>query len=340
MKALVYTGNCTLELQNWETPKTAKGQYLVKIVANGICGSDVEGLLGKSGRRTPPMVMGHEFAGVIEEAPRGGKFTKGQRVLAFPKLYCGSCEICKEGLVNICPDAPFLGAMSCNGTMCEYITIDETYIIPFGDHISFEAASLVEPLAVAVRGVENIPQETLQRASRILVLGAGTIGLLAIQALRLKGFSETIVANDMSEFRLQKARGVGADITCTSLDNRPDTSQFDIVIECVGLEVTAQSSLQVLKSGGTAIWIGNNQPVITMNMQKIVTGELKIFGSYTYTLQDFMQALEYIEQQKIMYKPIITSSMPLEQGVEAFDKLLNNKDGKEIKIILHNGSNA
>ena len=342
MKSLVFTGPNAIEIQERDKPVPKAGEYLVKILANGVCGSDVEGFRGISGRRIPPMIMGHEFAGVIEEAPSNGKYATGQKVIAFPKLYCGECETCNNGYVNICPGAPCLGVLDCDGTFTEYISLKEKYIIPFREELSFEDACMVEPLAVAVRGSMNIPQETLQKAQNLLIIGAGTIGLLLIQAIRLRGYSGNLVVNDRSSLRLEKALEVGADATFTGNDFNKEVlsatggEKFDVVVECVGLEITAQSSLDSLKSGGTAVWIGNNQKMIEINMQQIVTSEIKIRGSYTYLLEDFHNALKYIEDGKIILQPIITSTLALEKGVEAFDILTNNSDGKEIKVILIN----
>ena len=340
MKALVYTGPEKMEIQERKIPVPRDGEYLVRIIANGICGSDVEGFLGKSGRRTPPVILGHEFAGVVEKAPAGGKYKPGTRVTAFPKLYCGECDICKQGLVNICPSAPCLGVLDYDGTMTEYIALAEKYLVPFGDNIDFAAASMVEPLAVAVRGAANLPQEVLDKAKNILVIGAGTIGLLLVQALRLRGYKSKLTVNDRSDFRLQKALEVGADATFRGdsfdedVKNATEGNKFDAVFECVGLAVTAQATLDALKSGGTAVWIGNNQKMIEINMQQIVTSELKVIGSYTYRLEEFHGALKYIEENQIDISPLVTSTLPLSEGVEAFDRMKNNRHGKEIKIIL------
>ena len=342
MKALVYTGPEKIELRDIAKPTPADGEYLVKIMTNGICGSDVEGFLGKSGRRIPPVVLGHEFSGVIEEAPVGGIYRAGQRVTVFPKYYCGECEICRQGLVNICPSAPCLGVLDFNGTMTEYLSVPEKYLIPFDDTVDSASAALVEPLAVAVRGAANIPQDVFDAADHILVVGAGTIGLLVIQALRLRGFKGTLSVNDRSTLRLDKSTKFGSDVVFRGDDFDREVLEatggrkFDISVECVGLPVTARASLNALKSGGTAVWIGNNQKMIEVNMQQIVTSELKVRGSYTYTLADFHTALGYIEKRTVLTDPLVTSTMSLKDGVKAFEILKHNPQGKEIKILLKN----
>lgn len=342
MKALVYTGPAVIELQDREYPERSGDSYVVKIISNGICGSDVEGYLGKSGRRTPPMIMGHEFSGVIAEAPECGTYTEGQKVTAFPKLYCGECEACAKGLVNICPHAPCLGVLDCDGTFTKYITLAEKYLIPLADEVSFDDASMIEPLAVAVRGVRNIPVELLKSAEQVLVIGAGTIGLLLIQVLRNFGYTGKLVVHDKSKVRLEKALALGADAIIfgedfqAKVDAVTGGTKFDLAIECVGLSVTANATLQSLKNGGTTVWIGNNQKMIEINMQHIVTSEIKVIGSYTYVLEDFYHAVKLVESGEINFSPIITTKLPLDKGVEAFAALTNNREGKEIKIILTN----
>ncbi len=340
MKALVYKSPGVIEVEDREMPTPQKDEYLLRVLANGICGSDLEGYTGRSGRRTPPLIMGHEFVAQIEEVPSGGKFREGQIVTAFPKLYCGSCEICRKGLINICPHAPFLGAMSCDGTMQEYILMAERYIIPLEDSISIEGATFIEPLAVAVRGINHIPIQVLNESQDILVIGAGTIGLLLVQALRLKGYRGRLYIMDRSRFRVERSLGLGVDhgfwgTECLGGSENFSEKSFDIVIECVGVGATAQIALDSLENGGTAVWIGNNQKDIVINMQDIVTRELKVIGSYIYGLHDFEEAISYISKGELNYGPLITKSFPLIQGVEAFELLhKHNSEGTEIKVLL------
>jgi threonine dehydrogenase-like Zn-dependent dehydrogenase len=148
-----------MELRDIPAPVPKPGEYRIRVKANGICGSDVEGYLGRTGRRTPPMIMGHEAAGIIEEAPAGGKYSKGQRVAVFPKPFCGVCDYCKAGLVNVCPEGICMGVMDVNGSMAEYIALEEKYLLPFSRDLSFNEASMTEPLAVAYRSAYKISQE-------------------------------------------------------------------------------------------------------------------------------------------------------------------------------------
>lgn len=340
MKALFYVADKVMELRDIPKPEAKAGQYLIQVKSNGICGSDFEGYLGKTGRRTAPMIMGHEFSGVVAEAPKGGRYAVGQKVVVFPKPYCGVCEFCKKGMVNVCPEGICMGVLDANGSMCEYVAIDEKYLLPF-DGISFNEAAFTEPLAVAYRSVYKISDEELKEAEHIIIIGAGTIGLLALALLKYRGAKHVIIS-DATDFRLGIAKEMGADEVLN-----PRTEPFsdgikritggkgcDISIEAVGIAPTAQNSLECLKIGGTAIWIGNAAKVVEVPMQKIVTMELKIKGNYVYDLDGFADSLRLLSEGKINTKPLMTNIYKLEDGVQAFKDLENNREGKMLKVIL------
>jgi len=340
MKALYYVGDKQMELREVERPVRKKGEYLIEVKSNGICGSDFEGYMGKTGRRTAPMIMGHEFSGIVSEAPQGGKFPKGAKVVIFPKPYCGVCDLCKKGMVNVCPEGICMGVLDFNGSMCEYVSIKEKYLLPF-DGISFNEAAFTEPLAVAYRSVHKISDLQLKEAEYTLVLGAGTIGLLALALLKYRG-AKNIIISDATDFRLDVARELGADFTINPrTENFADAIQritggkgCDFSIEAVGIAPTAANSLECLKIGGTAIWIGNAQKMVEVNMLKIVTMELTIKGNYVYDLDGFADSLRLLQERKINIMPLMTHVYKLEEGVKAFKDLENNRDGKMLKVIL------
>nr|WP_319474022.1 zinc-binding dehydrogenase [uncultured Sphaerochaeta sp.] len=340
MKSLYYVGEKQMVLREVPTPVPSENEYLIQVKSNGICGSDFEGYMGKTGRRTPPMIMGHEFSGVVAQVPKGGKFQEGQKVVVFPKPYCGVCEFCRKGMVNVCPEGICMGVLDVDGSMCEYVTIEEKYLLPF-DGISFNEAAFTEPLAVAYRSVFKISDAELAEADYTLIIGAGTIGLMALALLKYRGAKHVIVS-DATDFRLGIAKELGADYLVN-----PRTQDFlaeiatitsgkmiDFSIEAVGIAPTAKNSLECLKIGGTAVWIGNAQKIIEVNMQDIVTRELKIKGNYVYDLNGFADSLKLLSERKINIKPLITHSYKLEDGVQAFKDLENNREGKMLKVML------
>ena len=341
MKSLFYVGERMMEVREIPEPVPKAGQYLIRVRGNGICGSDFEGYMGKTGRRTPPMIMGHEVSGVIEEVPSSGKFRKGERVVVFPKPFCGVCEFCKKGMVNVCPSGICMGVLDVNGSMAEYITVDEKYLIPFSSTLSFNEASMTEPLAVAFRSVQKISDREIAEAEYCMVIGAGTIGLLVVALLKLRG-AKNVIVSDATAFRLDIARKMKADHTINSreVDFLESVKQItkgklcDFAIEAVGIAATAVNSLDCLRIGGTVVWIGNAQKMVEVNMQKIVTTELTIKGNYVYDLDGFSASLKLLEEKRIDISPLMTNVYPLTEGVHAFRDLENNRDGRMLKVFL------
>lgn len=342
MKAVYYVADHQMELRDIPVPTAKPDEYLIKIDACGICGSDVEGYLGKTGRRVAPMIMGHECAGVVAEAPQGGKYRIGSKVAIFPKFYCATCETCRQGKVNLCPNADFLGVLAYDGAMTEYVTVREEYLIAY-DGVGADEASLAEPAAVAYNGVSKLSDEQIAAAKHILVVGAGTIGLLAMLWLKYRGAKHVIVSDAM-DFRLELATRMGADAVLnpakcdfeTVISELTDGQMCDLSVEAVGVGPTAQASVDALRSSGTAIWIGNAAKMVSVNMQSIVTKELNIQGNYIYSLEDFQLCVRLLAQRAIDVRPLITHHMDMGQGVEAFEMLKNNRDGRAVKIVLTN----
>ncbi len=340
MKALYYIGPNSMEVRDIPLPERSGQEYLIKVMSCSICGSDFEGYKGKTGRRTAPMIMGHEFSGIIAEAPENAKYPVGTKCVIFPKKFCGTCEFCKKGLVNVCPNGLCLGVLDQNGAMCEYILTDEKYILPFSK-MSFDTASLVEPFSVAYRGVNKISDEELKNAKFISVIGCGPIGLLVITALKYRGF-KNIIACDACDFRLDLAKKMGAEFTINSRTENfsekiyeyTDGGKCDYSIEAVGIAPTANSAVDSLKIGGRSIWIGNAQAEITINMQKIVTSEISISGNYVYGYEDFTKCLEILVNGVVNIDCLITGKFDLADGVQAFKDLEDNREGKKIKTVL------
>jgi len=302
-----------------------------------------EGYLGKTGRRIPPMIIGHELSGEIVDAKSSNKFNHGDKVAVQSIIYCCRCNYCKKGLVNLCKNWKSLGVLKVNGGMTEYIAVPERYIFKIKDKVSFSRACLVESLAVAYQSTQKLSISKLRKAKFILVIGAGTIGLLILQVLKIKGCKNVIVS-DISEYRLQIAKKMGADFIIN-----PNKGNFfsniktitvnylvDYSFEAVGLSITAAQSLEVLRSCGIAVWVVNAQKIIKVNMQQLVTSENRVIGSHAYTEEDFLTSIKMIEERRIDLEPIISSEELLENGVKVFTKLKKNRDGKIIKIILRN----
>jgi len=341
MKALYYTGNKTMELRETPAPVPSAGECLVRIKACGICGSDFEGYLGKTGRRTAPMVMGHEAAGVVVVPAGSGAVPAGTKVAVFPNFYCGECEQCKAGMTNNCANGSFMGVMAKDGCMAEYVAVPESVAIPFPDETPFEAAAMAEPLAVALSAVKKAPPEMIRESGDIIIIGGGTIGLLVLSLLRrmAKG---CITVSDVYSSRLERALKLGADAVINpsgedfagAVKRITGGAMYPLAFEAAGFAASARASLDALKPGGTVVWIGNAQKTIDVDMQKIVVTELKITGSHIYSPDEFRESLKLIACGKVDASQLITDRRPLEDGAAAFASLEGNKDGGMLKIML------
>ncbi|MGC8971181.1 MAG: zinc-dependent alcohol dehydrogenase [bacterium] len=335
MKALVYYGPQDIRISEIEEPEINKDEILVKVKACGICGSDVHGYLGITGRRIPPMVMGHEFTGVVSSVAEGVEdISIGDRVVVYPARFCGKCEFCKIGLTNLCVSRTIFGVMNVNGAMAEYVGVPKENILKLPENIDFIRGTFLEPLSVAYRAVKTAG-DILNR--NILIVGAGTIGLLILQIVKLGG-ARTVVITDINEKRLGIARKLGADLVLNP--NKEDIKEsvskslpsgIDLAFEAVGLETTVNQALRIIKNRGTCVFVGNSMKNITIDMQNIVTRELRILGTYTYTLWEFKESISLLE--KIDIDKMLSKVVPLDEGPKVF-KELAQKDSTLLKVVL------
>ena len=338
MKALQYMGPNVLELREVENPVLKSGEVLVKIRACGICGSDVHGWLGKTGRRIPPMTMGHEFSGEIAElGADANRFRAGDRVIVHPVIFCGECDFCKQGMTNMCRNKRFFGVMSEDGALAEYLAVPENMLFKMTDNCSFETGAMAEPYAVAYGAVKKAGD---LRGKDVLILGAGMIGLCVLQLVKL-GEPASITVSDLSDKRLELAKKLGADYTINSKNEDPleavkkytDGRMMDISIEAVGIEPTANFAICALKPAATAVWVGLSQRKITIDMQEVVNFARKIYGTYIYTFEEFGEVVDILCSGKLATDALLSGVVSLEEAEQAFKNLLNEPD-KYIKIVV------
>jgi len=341
MKALVYIGPKMIELEEISESDLLENEVRINIKACGICGSDVHGFLG-SGRRIAPMVMGHEFSGIISEiGKKVKKYRIGDRVVVYPVISCGKCNFCKKGLTDSCADKKIFGVMAVNGAMAEYVNVDEKMLIKIPDSLSFLDASLAEPLAVACGAVEKITNKEDISNLNILIVGSGTIGLLLLQVLKRKKPLRLFIS-DISSKRLTVAEKLNAEVINPTSDdifeflrNKTGKKGIDLSFEAVGITKTVEQAVLSLRKNGTSIWIGNIMKIIDLNMQYIVTNELTIMGSYAYSLNDFKAAVALLKENAINSSDIISTTEQLSNGAEVFEKLASG-DEEIIKAVFVN----
>ena len=339
MKALVYRGPRSLVLEEVARPEPAAQEVLIRVAATGICGSDVHGYLGLTGRRIPPLIMGHEFCGTVEELGSGVEgFRAGDRVVIEPVIPCGACSFCREGQTNLCPGRRSFGVMEFNGSMAELVAVPARLLHRMPDGLSPAMGAMVEPLAVAHRAVSRVG--TLVAGNTVLVVGAGTIGLLILALAKLR-HPRRVLVSDLNERRLALARSLGADVilhpsrgsVVDAVRESSDGQGADVSFEAVGASATVEQALACLRPGGTCVWVGNSQREINLDMQRVVTRELGVLGSYIYTSEQFGEAIGLLARGEIDAERVISCRAPLDRGPELF-AALSEPDTELVKVVL------
>ena len=331
-----------LEIQDSPIPHFSKNEVLIRVKACGICGSDVHGYDGSSGRRIPPLIMGHEAAGLIEECgAEVSGFSKGDRVTFDSTVYCGKCSYCKKGQVNLCDNRMVLG-VSCedyrrHGAFAEFVAVPSHIIYKLPDTFPFEHAAMIEAVSVAVHAVGRI---SFDSGDKSLVVGAGMIGLLLIQAIRSAGCSE-IIAVDMDNDRLNLAKKLGATQVINSQEvdalsfilNETEGQGVDKSFEVVGATPTVQLSIHAVRKGGSVVMVGNLAPEVELPLQSVVTREISLFGTCA-SAGEYPKCIELMADGSIQVDPLISAKAALEEGPEWFERLYGREPGL-MKVILN-----
>jgi threonine dehydrogenase-like Zn-dependent dehydrogenase len=341
MKALVLKAYKQFAYEEVPVPEPGPTEVLVAVKACGICGSDVHGMDGSTGRRRPPIIMGHEAAGLIASVGSGVTGWKtGDRVTFDSTIYCGHCEFCRRGLINLCDHRRVLG-VSCedyrqNGAFAEFVAVPQHILYRLPDGLAFEHAALVEPFAIALHAIRRAPP-TLNDA--VVVAGAGMIGLALVQALSQAGCGQLIAA-DVAKDRLALAAKCGA--TATINPATEDAAAVilrltrglgaDLAFEAVGVSATVDLTLRCLRKGGTATLIGNVTPKIEFPLQTAVTRELTIYGSCA-SQGEYPACLDMLSRGALRAAPLISATAPLAEGAAWFDRLYRKEAGL-LKVVL------
>ena len=346
MKALLLSKYRQLEVAETANPKIGEDEVLIRVEACGICGSDVHGYDGSSGRRIPPIVMGHEAAGtIVEVGSRVRGLHQGDRVTLDSTVYCGQCPNCVRGQMNLCDQRQVLG-VSCGeyrraGAFAEYVAAPARIVHKLPDSISFPEASMLEAVAVAMHAVslaETPPNSTA------LVIGAGTIGLLILQALRATGCSRVFIT-DVDSSRLKLAKELGATETILAdADTLARVSALtggtgvDVALEAVGRTETIKSAIQSVRKGGTVVLVGNISPEVAIPLQVVVSRQIRLQGSCASS-GEYPRAIELMAKGAINVKPLISAIAPLEDGPRWFERLYSHEPNL-MKVVLAPGMHS
>ena len=341
VKALVLENLRDLQLRDVPEPELGSGDVLIEVKACGICGSDVHGYDGSTGRRIPPIIMGHEAAGiVIRVDPEVGTVGVGERVTFDSTVSCGICSFCRTGDVNLCDSRQVLGVSygdyRRNGAFAEYVSVPAHIVYPLPMDFPFEKASLIEAVSIAVHAAKITE---IRPGSSAAVIGAGMIGVLAVQAFRQYG-CEKVFAVDLEQDRLDVAHRLGADETFLATD--PELTHklnqsaggkgIDIVVDAVGTQSSIATAIQVVRRGGTVTLIGNLAPKVEIPLQSVVTRQLRLLGSCA-SAGEYRECIELVANGSINVDPLVSAVVPLSEGPAWFDRLYNREPGL-MKVIL------
>lgn len=335
MKALLLSDYNRLEIAELPMPRPLADEVLIRVEACGICGSDVHGFDGSTGRRIPPLIMGHEASGTVAAVgPQVNDFKPGDRVTFDSTIYCGECAYCKRGEVNLCDNRQVLGVSTPEfkreGAFAEYVTVPSRLTYHLSDGISFEHAAMIEPLAVAVHAVSLA---CISPETKCVVFGAGMIGTLVLQVLRAKGCLSVAVV-DLDDTRLASAREVGAThvVNAKTADPVAELANADVVFEAVGSTPTVRAAIGCVRKGGTVVLIGNVAPAVELPLQAVVSKELKLFGSAASS-GEYPECIQLLQSGKVRVDSLITAVSPLEEGPQWFARL-HAREPNLMKVIL------
>lgn len=341
MKALVLKEYNVINYQDVPEPEYGSDDLLVRIKACAICGSDVHGMDGSTGRRIPPVIMGHEASGIIAEVGTDVKeFAIGDRITFDSTISCGECYYCRKGQINLCDNRRVLG-VSCDdyrqdGAFAEYITIPQRIAYHLPEEISFEQAAMVEPVSIAVHAVNR---SAFSLNDTVVVVGVGMIGLFVVQILRITGCGR-IIAIDLDEGKFELARKFGAThcLSAGQEDLLPQIAKLtqgrgaDFAFEVVGITPAVKTAVDVLRKGGSLTLVGNLKQQINFPLQSVVIRQISLYGSCASS-GEYPTCLDLISQGKVNVDTLISATAPLKEGAIWFKRLYDKEPGL-MKVIL------
>jgi len=341
MKALLLKKYMELELTELPQPELGSTDVLVRVRACGICGSDVHGLDGSTGRRIPPLVMGHEAAGVIAETGRDVRGWKsGDRVTFDSTVSCGQCHFCRRGEINLCDNRQVLG-VSCgdyrrHGAFAEYVAVPANILYRLPESLAFDDAAMIEAVSIAVHAVNLTPRSLGDTA---VVVGSGMIGQLTIQAAQAAGFGR-VFAVDIDDAKLEMARKMGAAESFNSkhvdvaaeIAARTGGRGADAALEAVGATDPIRTAIACVRKGGTVTLIGNITPKIELPLQQVVTRQIRLQGSCASS-GEYPACIELLSSGAIRVDTMISARTPLDEAANWFDRLYRHEPNL-MKVIV------
>ena len=321
-------------------PQPKDSEILLHVAYAGVCGSDLHAYRGQHAFRKPPVMLGHEVSGIVEQVGPGVRtISPGDKVSIMPQVGCGACEHCASGRINLCASKILPGTANWMGAFGEYFTAPESAVCQLGE-VSLKLGAVVEPLAVACHVMDRFPRK---HGKDLVILGAGAIGLMLLIIAPHYGF-ENIMMTDILDYNLILAKELGAkEVVNVTLESAADwvhalfgpTGVENAIIAAGGPDILAQA-IDVADLGGTLLYFAMITKEMTLNTYPIVFKELNVMGSLNYTMRDFETAVQFLGGEGERIERLITHVLPLEEAHKAFE-ILDQKTENSVKVLLKNG---
>jgi L-iditol 2-dehydrogenase len=341
MNALLLKEYMHLELVEMPEPDIGPDDVLVRVRACGICGSDVHGLDGSSGRRKPPLIMGHEAAGEVARTGANVRDLKpGDRVTFDSTVYCGNCWFCARGDLNLCDNRQVLGVSPGeyrrHGAFAEFVSVPRRIIYRLPGSFPYEHAALIEAVSIGVHAVSITP---VKLGDTAVIVGAGMIGSVTLQAARAAGCARIIVV-DVEESKLTRAKQIGATDVLNASNTEVPKAVYemtggrgaDVAFECVGQTEPVRNCISSVRKGGMVTLIGNIAPNIEIPLQYVVTRQIRLQGSCASN-GEYPQCIDLMSRGVIKVEPLISAVAPLSEGPSWFKRLYNHEPNL-VKVVL------
>ncbi len=340
MRAAVFMEPYKFEIVQMDKPVPKKREVLVRIMAAGICGSDMGPFTGKDiERRRPGIIMGHEAAGIVEMAgEEADGWRPGDRVAINPQIYCNTCSYCRTGKYNLCNNMQLIGSSKrkfLHGAMCEYICISDKQLIRLPDNVSYEKGALLDPIGNAIRVIRK---GNVQIGDNVVVLGCGTIGLLILQTAGIAG-ADKVIAVSRSGKKSALAMEQGASHFVDSSNKEKALNEIneythgegaDVVIDAAGFTDTYDFAVSCCKKRGRVVALGYDGTRLNFPLTNLIFKEIQLIGSTGFAEESSL-ALEFLSKGRVKLDKIISNRFPLEKTQNAFEAV---NGGNEIKVII------
>lgn len=318
-------------------PVPAADEVVVKIMKIGVCGSDIHVYHGKHPFTKYPVTQGHEVSGMIDSVGSSVKDLQvGQKVTIEPQVYCGKCYPCTHGKYNLCEELKVMGFQT-TGTASEYFTVKASKVTPIPETMTFNEGAMIEPLAVTVHAVKRAGDVT---GKKIVVLGAGPIGILLAQSAKALGASEVMVT-DVSDYRLDLAKLCGADFTVNTKENdfgealvrNFGVDKADVIYDCAGNDITINQAIRWARKGSTIILVAVFADMAKADMAVLNDHELDLNTSMMYRHEDYLDAIHLVEEGKIQLKPLMSKHFAFSDYIDAYKYIDANRE-TTMKVLI------